>query len=52
MQLGHFNARLKEAITGRTFWDGINVFLAPLLEGKSDAELQAVARSLLFQLSS
>lgn len=48
-QLGKFSALLRGTVGRRTQWDGINLFLAPLLENASDSEMRAVARALLFE---
>jgi ribonucleoside-triphosphate reductase len=48
-QLGKFNTLLRAVVSRRTQWDGVNLFLAPLLEGASDSDLRAAARALLFE---
>lgn len=48
-RLGKFNALLEGGVRRRSLWDGVNVFLAPFLDGESDEQLRAVARALLFE---
>ena len=48
-QMGKFNALLSGSVRRWFLWDAVNVFLAPLLDGKSEDAFRAVARALLLQ---
>jgi len=50
-RLGKFNALLDGGVRRRCLWDGVNVFLAPFLDGQDEGLLREVARALLFEMS-
>lgn len=50
-QLGKFNHLLEGAVRKRSIWDGVNIFLAPYLDGQDESALRRVAHQLLYEIS-
>jgi ribonucleoside-triphosphate reductase (formate) len=52
VQLGRFNSVLSRYVTRSIFWDGFNLFLAPLVHEMPDEQLRSVVRLFLRQFAS